>query len=235
MKSKRIHIGDKFSRWTVIWKLPSVDGQAAIECRCECGTVKQVRAHALRSGRSASCGCLRKEIVAANNFKHGGRDSLLYRVWANMIQRCENPRTEEFKNYGGRGIKVCDAWHDYAQFLSDMGATYQQGLEIDRKNNDGDYEPSNCRWVTRKVNGRNQRRSIRVERNGSMVSLRDLADLYSIRSNTAYSRYKLKGWTLRQSLGIDAPPPKGCKPISDETRQRMADARRQWWTRQEAA
>lgn len=227
MKTKRIEAGDVFTRWTVIEKAVSIRGKTGgltsiWLCKCDCGISKKVRAIHLRSGRSASCGCLHKEIASASSFKHGDHKSPMYVVWCAIVQRCKNPKNKSFKNYGARGITVCPEWHEYAAFLRDMGPTYQSGLTIDRKENDGGYEPGNCHWVTNKVNCRNQQRSIRVEWNGVLTALNDLAEAHGVRLLTAYSRFKLKGWTLRQSLGLDAPPKLVRKPITEETRQRMS-------------
>lgn len=229
MKSKRIEAGDVFTRWTVLArsvsrKTPCGSVRPYWSCRCECGSVTEVQATHLRSGRSASCGCLHKEIAAAYNLKHGDRKSPMYEVWTQLIQRCENPKNKSFKNYGARGITVHPEWHEYAAFLRDMGPTYQSGLTIDRKDNDLGYAPGNCQWVTNKVNCRNQQRSIRVEWKGVLTSLNDLADSHGVRLHTAYARYRLKGWTLHQSLGIEPPPKLIRKPYSKETRDRMSIA-----------
>lgn len=236
MKSARIQAGDVFSRWTVLSKAVSRKTLGGTcrpywSCQCECGSVVEVQAVHLRSGRSASCGCLQREVASATSFKHGDHKSPMYEVWTQLIQRCENPKNKAFKNYGARGISVFPEWHDYAAFLRDMGPAYQSGLTIDRENNDGNYEPGNCRWVTNKVNCRNQQRSIRVEWNGALVALNDLSEAHGVRLLTAYSRYRIKGWTLRQSLGLDAPPKHIRKPITEETRRLMSVARSNHWAR----
>ena len=240
MRRARIKVGAVFSRWTIVSKAETIrypNGHSAQVwiCRCACGVMKEVRATHIRSGKSGSCGCLHKEIASSVSLKHGDRKSAMYEVWTQMIQRCENPKNKAYKNYGARGIRVCTEWHDYPVFLRDMGPTYQHGLTIDRKDNDGNYEPSNCRWVTNKVNCRNQQRTIRVEWDGVPTALSDLAEQHGVRLLTAYSRYRLKGWSLRQSLGLDAPPKQHRKPIADETRKRMSDARKLWWLTRKAA
>lgn len=238
---KRIEVGQKFNRWTVIERAASLREACGSKtpvwvCRCDCGKVKTIRAIHLRSGRSGSCGCLQKEIASATGLKHGDHKSPMYDVWTQMIQRCENPNNKAFKNYGARGIKVCAEWHEYAAFLRDMGPTYQPGLTIDRRDNDGNYEAGNCRWVTNKVNCRNQQRSVLVDWNGVQTSLNDLAELHSVKLLTAYSRYRIKGWTLRQSLGLDSAPVAIRQPISEETRRLMSAARaKHWASRKEAA
>ena len=119
-----------------------------------------------------------------------------------MLQRCENPGNKAFHNYGGRGVMVSKEWHSYEAFLADMGPSYAAGLQIERRNNDGHYSKSNCCWATGKINCRNQRKTVRVEWNGESVALADLAEQHGVKLHTAYSRYRLKGWSLRRSLGL---------------------------------
>jgi len=152
------------SRWTVL----GIDGRDSrsrklLRCRCECGTDKVVRADHVSSGRSLSCGCLAREVNAILHFKHGhgGRRHVIknsgtYSSWRSMFQRCENPKSISFPNYGGRGITICERWREFANFLADMGER-PIGLSLDRKNNDGNYEPGNCKWSTRREQALNQR------------------------------------------------------------------------------
>lgn len=232
--------GQAFGRWTVIEVAATrtTNGgsrRAYWRCRCECGVTKEVMANHLASGRTNSCGCLKREAAAAQKYVHGGRDSPLYDVWVQMLQRCENPKNKSYPRYGGRGISVCARWHDFASFQADNAADYAPGLTIDREQNDGNYEPGNVRWVPNKVNCRNQARTIRVEWKGEMVALNDLAEVHGVKLLTAYSRYRTKGWTVRQALGIDSPPPVVRRPISEETRLRMSRARKAHWHMRRAA
>jgi len=104
-------------------------------------------------GKTRSCGCLRNE----QQFKHGRCETLVYRIWAEMLQRCNNHKSPSFKDYGGRGIKVCERWHSFANFYTDMGDK-PAGLSIDRADNDGNYEPGNCRWADAKTQATNCRK-----------------------------------------------------------------------------
>jgi hypothetical protein len=158
-----IDISDqKFGRLTVLRRDPS-DSRKWI-CRCDCGTERPFASGRLRAGRSQSCGCLRVESTIRKNkdtAKHGKSTTKAYGVWRAMIQRCTDVNCRSYKNYGGRGITVCARWFTFENFYEDMGDP-PEGLEIDRENNDGNYEPGNCRWVTRKVNSMNRRpRSIK--------------------------------------------------------------------------
>jgi hypothetical protein len=118
-------------------------------CRCDCGNLTSALSHHLKGGLTQSCGCLQREM----NVTHGKWRSKAYQVWQNMIQRCRNPKNPAFNRYGGRGIKVL--YSSFEHFFAEMGDP-PPGLTIDRKNNDGHYEPGNCRWATRAEQERNK-------------------------------------------------------------------------------
>jgi hypothetical protein len=161
-------------------------------CLCDCGNEKIIRGGSLRQGKIRSCGCLlsekSKERMTNIATKHGHSDSPLYRVHKSMIERCYSPLSKGFKNYGGRGITVCDEWlNDFMAFYSwAVENGYQEGLEIDRKDNDGNYEPSNCRWVTPLENCQNTRKCIHIEitdlSNGNKCIARTIAEASRITS-----------------------------------------------------
>lgn len=158
--SKRIDMtGHVFGRLTVQRFDRNESNQSLWVCLCECGNTVSVRRGDLKREVSRSCGCLRAEVAARRATRHGMCGTTEYNIWCGMIQRCHEPRTKAYEYYGGRGITVCDRWRESIHaFYEDMGPR-PHGKSIDRVNNDGNYEPSNCRWATHIEQMRNTRRS----------------------------------------------------------------------------
>ena len=125
-------------------------------CVCDCGTEVVVRSVQLANGNTASCGCLRRDISRERKTVHGGKGTAEYAIWKAMRARCNNRKADNYPYYGGRGIKVCERWNDFANFLADMGPR-PDGLTIERTNNDGNYEPGNCIWADMKTQSNNRR------------------------------------------------------------------------------
>jgi hypothetical protein len=145
--------GSHFGRLTVLRrsKTRARNRQAMWVCRCNCGKTITVRGDGLRTQHTLSCGCLRIDRIT----RHGEARSVEYMCWFNMHLRCSDPAIHNFHRYGGRGIKVCKRWFDFKNFLSDMGRR-PNGMTLDRINNHGNYEPSNCRWATPKQQAYNR-------------------------------------------------------------------------------
>lgn len=166
-------IGEVFARWTVIKPLA---GRRALS-RCQCGVVHNVEVKTLRSGRSQSCGCLQREMMVRTKVTHGhsrptaGGHSPTYRAWASMKVRCTNENVPQWNDYGGRGISICERWfHSFEAFLEDMGERPSPAYSLDRKDNDGNYEPGNCRWATRKEQNENQRKQTHCKRGHELTA-----------------------------------------------------------------
>ena len=142
--------GEKFGRLTAVEKVGKASNGAVIwRCLCECGKITDVSASSLKTGGTRSCGCLKREVlVARGNNKHGMCSAPEYQAWVDMRGRCNSKRGNRYKYYGSRGIKVCKQWQEsFLAFYTDMGDRPGKGYSLDRINNDGDYEPDNCRWI----------------------------------------------------------------------------------------
>ncbi len=146
--------GEVFGRLTVTGHN---EATGKVICQCECGKIKEARAGNLIHGGTRSCGCLRSENSSKKARTHGGSETSLYLAWSNMRRRCNCKTSTFYKDYGGRGIKVCEEWDDFATFKRDMGDR-PSGMTIDRIDNDKGYSKDNCKWSTPKEQNRNRRR-----------------------------------------------------------------------------
>lgn len=180
--------GHAFGRWLVL-RPCEYDGNAGYRkwlCRCSCGTERDVSGRALRSGISTSCGCSRRT--------HGRSKTSEYGIWRNMRSRCRNPRDPKFSDYGSRGITVCVRWDDsFEAFLSDMGERPSPDLSIDRINNDGNYEPGNCRWATASEQINNTRRNKCLTVDGRTLTATQWAREVGLDPATVLGRVE-QGW-----------------------------------------
>lgn len=198
--------GQTFSRLLVVEKVSKPDGgKAKWRCVCSCGNTMETTAYSLRSGETRSCGCLRAELLADRN-KIIKRNSENYRsrhpreYWSfmNMRSRCGNPKNPMYADYGGRGIKVCDEWATFAQFYADMGDR-PEGMTLDRKDTNGDYEPSNCRWATYEQQANNRRNNRLFEHDGRSMTIARWAAQAGIKKSSLAYRLKA-GWTIERAL-----------------------------------
>lgn len=173
-------IGETFGRWRVLEYL----GSSKYQCECECGKQSIIHSQCLRRGTSQSCGCFKLEKLALRK-THGYSKTKTYAAWFSLKNRCLNPRYIAWKNYGGRGITVCERWLAYENFLADMGEA-PEGLSLDRIDNNGDYEPGNCRWATQTEQVNNRRNNRFVMLNGVEMPL---TKAIKHLTETAYKKY----------------------------------------------
>lgn len=195
--------GQRFTRWLVLGfvGLFSTKMRAHWLCRCDCGTHRVVESCNLRNGASRSCGCLAAKKVPPLRTKQAPvRSFPEYSVWQAMRTRCSNPNVNNYHNYGARGIKVCERWDSFANFLADMGPRPTPKHSIERRDSDGDYCPENCEWVTSKVQNNNTRKNRYITFNGETLTLAQWADRLSMNPATLYYRIAKKRWPLERAL-----------------------------------
>lgn len=198
--------GQRCGRLTVIEKHPSggPERRTYWSCRCDCGDMIVVSGRHLRKGNVKSCGCLKKEAKVHGLSRRSGRHPK-YFIWVAMHQRCENPKSKGYENYGGRGIKVCERWKSFENFLADIGERPWPKYSIDRfPNNDGDYEPRNFRWATytEQANNRRIRRDLRmVFVNGVSMPLAEAAERAGLGYSIVWQRLK-RGWNAARAIGM---------------------------------
>ena len=193
--------GKRFGRLRVLNR--SVEDSLKWECLCDCGAIKHVNGGSLRSGRSNSCGCLNSEMTAKRNLKHGlatrQNRSPVYSAWCGMRQRCNDKNSTFYSDYGGRGITICDRWENFTAFIEDMGER-PSGTSIDRIDNNGNYDPNNCRWATKFEQANNCRNSTVIEYKGKTLTIAQWGREKGIRAGTLHARTKA-GWTDTRTIG----------------------------------
>lgn len=206
--------GKVFGRLTALKRIGTGHDRHAIWlCRCSCGKRVEVSGVRMRKGHTQSCGCLKIEVTVRRSTKHGhGRadnHTPTYSTWSAMRARCSNPRNRAWKYYGGRGIKVCERWDTFENFLADMGEK-PPGLTIDRRDNNQNYEPGNCRWATQKEQGRNSRHNRVIRHNGETRCLSEWGEVTGIKRATIWGRMR-RGWPDGRLLEV-VPRNGRCRP-----------------------
>jgi hypothetical protein len=195
--------GRRFGRWLVVGLSgESVSRKPKWNCVCDCGTARAVLGGSLRSGKSASCGCLAREIARAAGDRtrtHGMTHTSTYTIWMGMVARCHSPTAKDFPRYGAKGVTVCDRWREsFENFLADMGPR-PAGLTLDRRENDKGYSPENCRWATYGEQVRNSRAVRLVTINGKTQCIKDWCDELGVRVGT-YRGRRARGWSAERAL-----------------------------------
>lgn len=180
-------------------------------CRCKCGAAVDVETHQLKSGKTKSCGCWKNELNSKRLKTHGENSTHLYWVWSGIIQRCTNPKNKGFPIYGGRGICICDEWrYSFPAFrLWALVNGYEDGLSIDRIDNNGDYCPDNCRWTDRRTQNSNKRNNHRITFNGKTQTVTEWAEELKT-SHEVICRRAARNWPLDKPLPRKGRP-KGSK------------------------
>ncbi len=188
--------GQQFGRLTVT----GISRTGPLQCiywqvRCSCGMLCEYSTQRLVSGRCKSCGC----AVSISKTRHGMKNSPTWRSWRSMKTRCLNPKYDNYDRYGGRGIKVCDRWLTFDNFLSDMGVKPTPDHTVDRINTDGNYEPGNCRWATDSEQGRNKSSNAMHTIDGHTRCLAEWCEVYDIPRSRVEVRLKC-GWDILLAL-----------------------------------
>jgi hypothetical protein len=210
-KSKLLDIaGKKFGRLLALSVIHQ-KGKVKWKCLCDCGKEHIAKGSSLINGDIKSCGCYNKEVTYARTVTHGMTRTAEYRTWSGIIQRATYTNKPYSKRYADRGITVCDSWrHSFEQFYKDMGARPSPEYSIDRINNDGNYEPSNCRWATRIEQCNNRSNSVFAEINGERKTITEWARIKNIRASIIYRRIN-RGWSPIEAIML---PPKRRRDIT---------------------
>lgn len=203
--------GKVFGRLTVMHFDKTVGSRAYWKARCECGTMKSIRGESLRSGVIVSCGCFHKDNMRELFSTHRQSKTPEYWTWIYMRNRCENPNHVSYKNYGGRGIKVCTRWRKFKNFIADMGRKPSTKHSLERINVDKGYAPSNCKWATLKEQARNTRRNRRITYQGKTLTVAEWAEV------TGYGDETIRG---RAARGLT--PEKIFAPFTPRVRRKRA-------------
>lgn len=193
--------GSRFGRLTVKHRTEnSSTGHTRWLCVCDCGQERINSSYDLKTGKVVSCGCFHSESVTETNTTHGKSKSKLFHVWCSMRDRCRRKTCKAYKNYGGRGISVCDEWLDYEVFYRwAIENGYAEGLTIDRIDVNGNYEPSNCRWITKAAQASNTRKSIRIEYKGTAHTAIEWSRILGVNYTTLLKRIHA-GWDVEDAF-----------------------------------
>lgn len=177
-------------------------GKHSYKCQCECGRIWSVLRQSIRSGTTKSCGCKRRKRFIKAVKKHGMHGTDEYSIWEHIIQRCTNPNDCRYRDYGGRGISVCSRWLDFKSFYEDMGARPGKEYSIGRIDNNGWYEPANCRWETPKEQSRNMRSNRTICFRGESRCVSEWAEILGINKSTLHKRLA-RGWSVERALAAN--------------------------------
>lgn len=195
-------LGKKFNRLTVIYFVEVSGRYSRWQCRCDCGNTTIVRGNSLKAGEVKSCGCLAREKSKIPKSKtHGMSKTPEYITWNSMKERCYNTNNKGYKDYGARGIKVCDKWlHSFENFYKDMGKRPTNKHTIERINNHKGYSPENCKWATMKEQGRNKRNNHLITFKGETKTISQWSEILNIKYRILEKRINRFHWSIEKSL-----------------------------------
>lgn len=201
---KKLNItGKRFGKLVAIKTIgKNKNGGYLWQCKCDCGNEITASVGNLNNGHTKSCGCLRADRCKMNFTKHGLESTRLYDIWRDMRLRCYDKRNISYNRYGGRGITICDEWKNDVKSFYDwaMANGYKDSLTIDRIDNDGNYCPENCRWVTVKEQASNRRSNILVTHNGKTQTMKEWAHEVGIHYKAVWARMQKLGWSSERAL-----------------------------------
>ncbi len=215
----------KYGRWTIVRPATrSASNALRWICVCDCGTEKTVQQNTMLNGTSQSCGCLSVEMLVAQNKSrnttHGqtaGGYTPEYRSWLHLRNRCYNQNVPEFKHYGGRGITVCDRWlNNFEAFFKDMGKRPSSKHTIDRRDNDGNYEPGNCRWATQTTQQNNKRSNFIVSVAGREQTLKEVCRDIGVNYQLVWLRIQRYGYTIQEAVSTPKRGALDSQPLSSQ-------------------
>lgn len=194
-------VGQKFGRLTVIARrLPNQRGNARWLCHCDCGVEKVAKSGDLRSGHTRSCGCLRDELASTRPITHGKSRTPEYCAWSRMINRCYNPNGQDYKYYGGRGIRVCKRWRRFENFLADMGLRPEGLNTLERIDGNKGYSPDNCKWASQAEQARNTARNHRLTYKGETLCISEWSRRFGVDHRQIRKRFIELGWSVEDAI-----------------------------------
>lgn len=199
-RTLRVNTGEKYGRLTVALEVEGNSYSRRILCKCDCGGSKIVSLVQLLSGNTQSCGCLKREMRIKQNTTHGFAGHSLYSVWSSMKGRCFNSNDNSYKNYGARGVIVCEEWLEFESFYKwAVGAGYKRGLTVERKDNNGNYEPSNCELLPFEEQSKNRRSNHYITYNCQTKTMAQWSRDLNINYSTLKDRIR-SGWSIEKSF-----------------------------------
>lgn len=192
--------GQRFGRLQVLEKTKRTKGHLYWKCACDCGAITEVSGPNLRSSVTKSCGCLHRESIKSRTMTHGESQSKTYSIWAGIKARCFDEKSSSYQFYGAKGIRLCERWKRFENFLADMGEC-KEGMSIERIDINGDYEPSNCKWIALGDQAKNRTNTIHIEYQGVTRCLKDWSRITGKPYTTMQLHYR-KNYPVEKILGV---------------------------------